>query len=101
MAIAAPWWSLAEQVIRFDQNRPGVYELGNAIGTVVYIGSAGDVQRRLLDHLKASGTTCIGKHATQYRVEYTGTDPVARARELYDQHVREFRTPPVCNEARP
>jgi hypothetical protein len=101
MAIAAPWWSLAEQVIRFDQNRPGVYELGDGIGTVVYIGSAADVQRRLLDHLKAGGTTCVGKHATQYRVEYTGEDHLARARQLYDQHLREFGAPPVCNEARP
>jgi hypothetical protein len=101
VAIAGPWWSLAEQVIRFDQNRPGAYELGSATGTVVYIGSAADVQRRLLDHLKAGGTTCLGKHATQYRVEYTGSDPVARARQLYDEHVRALGTPPACNEARP
>lgn len=101
MAIEAPWWSLAEQVIRFDQNRPGAYELGNALGTVVYIGSSSDVQRRLLDHLKAASGTCIGKHATQYRVDYTGEDHVARARELYDEYVRAFGAPPVCNEARP
>jgi len=101
VAIAAPWWSLAEQVIRFDQNRPGAYELGNATGTVVYIGSSDDVQRRLLDHAKAGSTTCIARHATQYRVEYSGDDPVARARELYDEHVRTFGAPPACNESRP
>ncbi len=101
MAIATPWWSLAEQVIRFDQNRPGVYELGNATGTVVYIGSSEDVQRRLLDHAKAGSTTCIARHATQYRVEYTANDPAARARELYDEHVRTFGAPPACNETRP
>jgi len=101
VSIDAPWWSLAEQVIRFDQNRPGVYELGNALGTVVYIGNSADVQRRLLDHLKAASSTCVGKHVTQYRVEHTGEDHVTRARELYDEHVRAFGAPPACNEARP
>jgi predicted GIY-YIG superfamily endonuclease len=95
MSIDAPWWVFADVIIASEQELPGVYELGNAAGEVIYIGSSANIRRRLRQHWVASGDSCVKRHATQYRVEYR-SDYRARERELYDLHVRRYAKPPLC-----
>ena len=98
--IAAQWWRLSEVFIQVDQDAPGVYELGDASGTVVYIGSSYAIRRKLREHMGESATSCIKRYANRYRIEYT-LDYGARARQLYDEHVRGYGVPPRCNDLRP
>ena len=96
MPIRAQWIPFVEGMPRFDRDEPGVYELGNTLGAVVYIGSADQLKRRVNEHLAESGT-CIKRNASLYRVEYTH-DHVSRARQLLDEHVKANGVPPVCND---
>lgn len=100
MPITSQWWTFAEDVIKLDRDDPGVYELGNDAGSVVYIGSSNELRRRLLEHLNEAAGTCIKRHTTKYRMEYT-KDYKVRERELYDEHVRINGKPPQCNDVRP
>ena len=99
MSINAPWWVFADAVIDSDRDSPGVYELGNAAGEVIYIGSADELRRRLKEHWHEPETTCLKKNTTQYRLEYT-PDYLAEERQLYEQHMRVYGKPPLCNEER-
>ena len=100
MPILDRWWIFAENIVGYEQDVPGVYELGDTNGMVVYVGSSNQLRRRLREHLGESMTSCIKKHVKQYRVEYTQTF-VARERQLYDEHVRVHGKPPLCNSQRP
>ena len=100
MSINAPWWVFADAVIDSDQDLPGVYELGNAAGEVIYIGSSSELRRRLKEHWHEPNGTCVRKNTTQYRLEYR-PDYLAGERELFEQYVRDYGRPPLCNEARP
>ncbi len=92
---AAPWWYFSRGTVESDRDDPGVYEMGNASDSVVYIGSSDALRRRLKEHLSESGT-CIRKNTVRYRIEYT-KDYQARERQLYDQHVKIHGEPPQCN----
>jgi hypothetical protein len=100
MPIQAQWWSFVESVIEVDRDDPGVYELGDKDGTVVYIGSSNELRRRLREHLNEASSACIRQNVTHYRMEYTANYRT-RERELYDGHVRIFGMPPKCNDSRP
>ena len=93
---AAPWWHFSRGTVESDRDDPGVYEMGNASDSVVYIGSSDALRRRLKEHLSESGT-CIRKHTVRYRIEYT-KDYQARERQLYDKHVKIHGEPPQCND---
>ena len=93
---AAPWWHFSRATVESDRDDPGVYEMGDASDSVVYIGSSDALKRRLNEHLSESGT-CIRKNTVRYRIEYTN-DYQARERQLYDQHVKIHGKPPQCNE---
>jgi predicted GIY-YIG superfamily endonuclease len=100
MPIAGQWWTFAENIVQYEYDAPGVYELANAAQQVVYIGASDQVRRRLREHLAAPPNSCIRRNAALYRVEYT-EHCWRRERELYDEHVRRFGRPPVCNDVRP
>ncbi len=100
MPITSQWWTFTETVINLDKNQSGVYELGDASGSVVYIGSTNGMKRRLLEHLNEPATTCIKRRTTKYRIEYTANF-ARREQELYDEHVRIHRAAPACNDVRP
>jgi len=93
---AAPWWYFSRGTVESDRDDPGVYEMGNASDSVVYIGSSDALRRRLKEHLSESGT-CIRKNTVRYRIEYT-KDYQAREQQLYDEHVKIHGEPPQCNE---
>lgn len=100
MPIATRWWMFTEAVINYEHNQAGVYELGDASGNVVYIGSTNDMKRRLLEHVNDLPSTCIKRRTALYRVEYTANYK-RREQELYDEHVRIHRASPACNSVRP
>jgi excinuclease UvrABC nuclease subunit len=100
MPIQAQWWSFVESVIEVDRDEPGVYELGDENGMVVYIGSSNELRRRLKEHLNEASDTCVRQNTTHYRIEYTANYK-NRERELYDGHVRMHGKPPLCNDSRP
>ena len=99
MLIGKQWWPFVERIVRIDWDEPGVYELGDDTGTVVYIGSSEEVKKRLEEHLREPDSSCIRRNATQYRVEYTH-EYETRERELYRLHVATFGKPPRCNNSK-
>jgi predicted GIY-YIG superfamily endonuclease len=100
MPIQKRWWTFVETVVDFERDEPGVYELGDNTGMVVYIGSSNQLRRRLKEHLREPDATCAEKHARQYRLEYT-TNYEDRERQLHDEHVQIYGRPPICNDATP
>ena len=95
-----PWWAFRAALVQADQHLPGVYELADAAGTIVFIGGTSDIKRRLLEHLHEDVHSCCRRHATQYRVDYR-RDFAAEEQRLYDAFVLQHRVPPICNERRP
>src|SRR5262249_44427394 len=93
---AAPWWQFSRATVESDRDEPGVYEMGDASDSVVYIGSSDALKRRLIEHLNESGT-CIRTNTVRYRIEYTQDYPT-RGRQLYDKHVKNHGKPPKGNE---
>jgi len=95
MPIEQPWWVFGDVLIASERELPGVYELGNDSGDVIYIGSSNNVARRLREHWVDGGNSCLKRYTTQYRVEY---DPnyLARERELYAVHMQVHAKPPRC-----
>jgi|SRR5579862_1544801 predicted GIY-YIG superfamily endonuclease len=98
MPIRTHWWSFVESVVGIDRNQPGVYELGDENGIVVYIGSSDDLKRRLTEHLNEEPYSCIRQNATQYRIEYTA-EYEKREGELHRAHIGRHRKPPKCNNS--
>jgi excinuclease UvrABC nuclease subunit len=100
MPIQAQWWSFFESVIEVDRDDPGVYELGDKNGVVIYIGSSDELRRRLKEHLNEAPHTCIRQNTTHYRIEYTA-NYTSREQELYRYHLATYGKPPQCNNSRP
>jgi len=98
--ITNQWWTLSEAVIDYDQDQPGVYELGDANGNVIYVGSADKLKRRLKDHVDDKDNACIKANASKYRLDYD-SQPKRREKQLYDQHVLIYGKPPKCNKIAP
>jgi len=51
MLIQAQWWSFVESLVNIDRSQPGVYELDDQNGIVVYIGSSDELRPRLTEAL--------------------------------------------------
>jgi excinuclease UvrABC nuclease subunit len=94
------WWTFSEDIVNLDRDKPGVYEFCNLGSTVIYIGSANEVRRRLREHLAEPASSCIRRKTEKYCVEYTATYK-ERERELYDEFVRTHGKAPECNDVRP
>ena len=100
MPINQPWKPLTDDSVQEERNIGGAYELGEPYyETVVYIGSSGEIRKRLTNHVD-SDDPCIRRNARLYRVEYT-EDYQERERELYDEYVRIHGRSPRCNDKRP
>lgn len=108
----SPLQLLAREVVRTAAPAVGgVYEL-HARGPdarragVIYIGSAGDLRKRLMDHLRGAGTnTCLAAHVADGRVWFRYRPVVHRWRETERQVYRAFRESfgdrPACNRMSP
>lgn len=73
---------------------------------VVYIGSSGDLRKRLGDHLRgSSGNACLSCHiiegAARVRFRAVSDDRRRVERELYRVFCETFGTPPQCNRMSP
>ena len=95
MPIDSSWWVFGDVIIASERELPGVYELGNAAGEVIYIGSSSDICRRLREHWIEPPGSCVKRNTTQYRVEYR-SDYLARQRELHESHLKLHSKPPLC-----
>jgi hypothetical protein len=94
------WWTLTEAVVQYDRDAPGVYELGNAAESVIYVGSTNEIRRRLREHMGEDAKSCIKKNAAKYRIDYR-TDYAAEERRRYDSFVAANGRAPLCNSVRP
>lgn len=86
---------------------PGVYEIragGPAPGTV-YIGSAGDLRKRLADHLRGSGSNSLLKRVVAegagFRYRRVANEWRIIEREMYRAFCKTYGTPPLCNRVSP
>lgn len=89
----------------------GVYELHARApdarqAGAIYIGSAGDLRKRLMDHLRGAGTnTCLAAHVADGRVWFRYRHVANRWRETERQVYRAFRETfgdrPACNRMSP
>ena len=93
------WWQFTEGLIELDHDSSGVYALANAAGTVIYVGSANEVRRRLKEHFNESNT-CIKRNATKYCIDYR-SDYKRQEQVVYDEIVRTTGKAPQCNSVRP
>lgn len=104
MPLRTTWHPLTRGALASVPDSPGVYELGDAEGTVLYIGSSGQdgtLLSRLSRHLSAQeDNPCIRERARQFRFEETA-DYIRRELDLLADYQREHSRRPVCNEAAP
>ncbi|HWQ27854.1 MAG TPA: GIY-YIG nuclease family protein [Dehalococcoidia bacterium] len=98
MAINDRWRTLGRDAA---PEAAGVYELGDRSGAVIYIGSSGNLQRRIAEHASAPANTCIGQWAAAFRYETTIAYE-AREKQLFRQYKATHggRIPP-CNDRDP
>ena len=94
------WWSFREGMVNSDRDEGGVYQFANSAGTVVYIGSSGQIRTRLMQHLSEDAKSCIKNNAAQYRIDYR-QDYAAEELRLYNEFVRQNGKQPACNTIRP
>ncbi len=101
---------------------PGVYEIRTSLSSdmggewdercalphphVIYIGSAGDLRKRLGDHLRGnSGNALLYRHITEgtarVRFQLIREDWRSAERELYHVFRETFGSPPLCNRMSP
>lgn len=107
-----PLQPLLRQVVRVTAPPvSGVYELHvrhspPGPDRVIYIGSAGDLRKRLMDHLRCAGTNpCLANHVSSNRVWFRHR-PVAQhwrdlERDIYRAFKNSFGDQPVCNRMSP
>lgn len=103
---------LERQVVRsIAPAMGGVYELhtrhlATGPGDVIYIGSTGNLRKRLIDHVRGSGTNaCLANHVADGRVWFRFR-PVAdrwrdTERQLYMAFNQSFGNRPACNRMSP
>lgn len=94
------WWDFRKGMVESDRDEGGVYQFANSAGTIVYIGSSGQIRTRLQQHLGEDAKSCIRANATKYQIEYRA-DYAAEELRLYDAYVRDNGRAPQCNDKRP
>lgn len=97
MSIQSQWLAFDVASVHKELDTPGVYELGDRIGMVIYIGGSQHLRGTLLKHLAEPDSSCIRLNAQLYRTEYD-VDPAGRAKQLHDEHLHNYGEPPRCNE---
>jgi hypothetical protein len=99
MPIQSQWLLFSDRTVDSEKDQGGVYELGDSVGMVVYLGGSKSLRRRLKEDLAEPSMTCIKRNARVYRTEYN-MHYIERMRKLYDEHVKTYGEPPLCNNVR-
>lgn len=97
LPITKRWSRFDEETLGYVPSVYGVYELGNRLRNVIYIGS-GVLNERLSSHFR-SRNPCLQK-AYYFRYERTFSEARARSREraLLREYERTYEELPLCNE---
>jgi excinuclease ABC subunit C len=96
--------ALRERVRADCTNKPGVYRMLSATGSVIYVGQSRVLRTRLLSYFRATGRRHKGarilRHAFDIQWEYTPTEFSALLRELrlIKQHRPHFNTMMVTDD---
>ncbi len=104
MAIRKKWSEFTpEKVLESAPDKAGVYELGNRLGNVIYIGRSAKVQARLYEDYLRKNTRkarLIRKKVRYFRAEAMGGEMRAKQREraLLNNFVKEKRRLPELNQ---
>lgn len=89
-----PWFELNEENIKkYPPRSPGVYALGDSAKNLVYYGSTGNLEQRLLEQLANPVNDCVRSKAKHFKYLKTTTEDEAREleKELIDTDK------PLCN----
>src|SRR5690242_3576823 len=98
MSPLGPWWRFTYRMLEYEKDTPGVYQLADSKGEIIYIGSSNEVKQRLMQHLQESADSCLKRNAVQFRVEYLA-DFESREQQLFEEHLAAYGAPPRCNRA--
>jgi predicted GIY-YIG superfamily endonuclease len=89
------WWTYVSEVVTYDRDNPGVYELADDTKNTLYYGS-GKLKTRLQDHLNKKECPL----AKYYRFEYLSTEAQCKVREeeLLTEYQKTHGRLPMYNE---
>ena len=98
-----------QSVLADAPSEPGVYEIRTqnaqtGVCSVVYIGSAGDLRKRLGDHLRSSGNPSLMQiidAGAKFRYRLVCDGWRALERHVYLAFCTTFGVPPACNRMSP
>lgn len=89
-----PWFELNEENIKkYPPKSPGVYALGDSAKNLVYYGSTGNLEQRLLEQLANPVNDCVRSKAKHFKYLKTSTED--EARELEKKLIDADK--PLCN----
>jgi len=71
LPISKRWSPFTEENIRLENEKPGIYELGDVNGFIVYIGQSSNIRKRLLSHL--FNRTAWNHSIKYYRIDWIPT----------------------------
>lgn len=96
-----------EALLTWAPRCPGVYEIraDDRVPGAVYIGSAGNLRKRLADHLRGSGSNSSLKRVVAegagFRYRRVANEWRIIEREMYRAFCKTYGTPPLCNRVSP
>jgi len=89
-----PWLEFNEgNIRRYPPKGPGVYALSDASKNLIYYGSSGNLEQRLLEQLTNPVNSCVRSRAKYFKYLKTNTED--EARELEKKLIDAERPP--CN----
>ena len=97
--VMSQWWSFTKANVATDNDNGAVYEFGDSIKNVVYIGSSGQLKTRLQQHLNGDDT-CINTNAKHYRFAYTASYKTEE-KGRFAAFVKANSRMPLCNDVTP
>ena len=97
MPIAKRWSRFDEKTLENVPSVYGVYELGNRLRNVIYIGS-GILDERLRSHFRSRNPCFQKAYYFRYEPTYGGERARSRERALLREYKRRYGELPLCNE---
>lgn len=100
MPLSIKWSDFTKENVSKEKDNYGIYELGDSVGDILYIGQ-GIIRNRLMSHFLNNGQDPI-PGSSKYRVEYTGGQRIAEQRERseLDTYYKKYGKYPKYNQRR-